>query len=462
LAGIAGGTLEAAKLTLTIEGVTAGLAFLEGRVIEGQNGIQVVSPRTALTGTLTVGGQVRGGSLAFVDAAGALFPDGWLGMANNIDAATKWLHIGGIRDGTVRRLALVADRTMISGSLGLGTPTPAGRLQISGPLPSIYLVGNTTANEDGLRVHYNETFGQRTGVIDVKGLSLRLRGESGAGGFGATERLFIDLTTGNVGIGTLNPSDRLDVEGHIRLNNWNLWLRGGADLNHGLGWFGLGKLFAGVNVDGPALFGASGGALGTTNGGQAMALQWNTAGDATIRGNVGTHGFSPAPRTPGWGGGIHTWDIEAEGTTWSRSGYQSGARDLAENCVSDEDLAPGDVVCVGATDAVRRSRTRDDVAVLGVVSTAPGVLLNATRDHCAAKVFPIALCGRVPCKVTDENGAIAVGDLLTTSSVAGHAMKAEPIVVEGERLFRPGTIIGKALDALASGRGVIDVFVLPA
>lgn len=38
-------------------------------------------------------------------------------------------------------------------------------------------------------------------------------------------------------------------------------------------------------------------------------------------------------------------------------------------------------------------------------------------------------------------------------------MKATPRVVGGVEIFAPGTIIGKALESLHSGTGVIEVFV---
>jgi hypothetical protein len=45
-------------------------------------------------------------------------------------------------------------------------------------------------------------------------------------------------------------------------------------------------------------------------------------GAVTIRGNLGTQGYSPTPRDPkNLFGGLHTWDVEAEGTIWSEHGY---------------------------------------------------------------------------------------------------------------------------------------------
>jgi hypothetical protein len=63
----------------------------------------------------------------------------------------------------------------------------------------------------------------------------------------------------------------------------------------------------------------------------------------------------------------------------------------------------------------------------------------------------MAVVGIVPCKVSAENGPIAPGDLLVTSSTPGHGMRdANP---------RVGTVIGKALESLESGTGVIRVLV---
>jgi len=66
----------------------------------------------------------------------------------------------------------------------------------------------------------------------------------------------------------------------------------------------------------------------------------------------------------------------------------------------------------------------------------------------------VALAGCTPCKVTDEGGPIRRGDLLTSASTPGHAMRA----ANDEQ--KPGIILGKALEAHAEGEGMIDVFVM--
>ncbi len=62
-------------------------------------------------------------------------------------------------------------------------------------------------------------------------------------------------------------------------------------------------------------------------------------------------------------------------------------------------------------------------------------------------------------KVDASYGAIKRGDLLTSSPTPGHAMKAQPVNIGGVEIYRPGTIIGKALESLDSGRGLIEVFI---
>ena len=44
-----------------------------------------------------------------------------------------------------------------------------------------------------------------------------------------------------------------------------------------------------------------------------------------------------------------------------------------------------------------------------------------------------------------------------TSEVEGVAMKSVPVDLGGTQIHRPGTIIGKALEPLANGRGEILV-----
>jgi hypothetical protein len=67
--------------------------------------------------------------------------------------------------------------------------------------------------------------------------------------------------------------------------------------------------------------------------------------------------------------------------------------------------------------------------------------------------MPVALVGKVYCRVDAQYGPIELGDLLTTSVTPGHAMKAS----DPFRAF--GAVIGKALQPLADGQGLIPVLI---
>jgi hypothetical protein len=141
---------------------------------------------------------------------------------------------------------------------------------------------------------------------------------------------------------------------------------------------------------------------------------------------------------------------------------------------------PGDVMVIDPANprALIRSAAPRSTLVAGIYSSAPGFLASehdwdrlaierglATKAderteenappilEIAAAIgeIPLAVVGIVPCQVTTENGAIGPGDLLVTSSLAGHAMRDDNP--------KAGTILGKALGSLDSGTGTIDVLV---
>lgn len=73
---------------------------------------------------------------------------------------------------------------------------------------------------------------------------------------------------------------------NLGLNDFDLRLRAGTDGNHGLGWYGVAnspKNWLGQNVDGPVLYGYTGGVLGTNRAGvRTSVLTWNYLGNVGI------------------------------------------------------------------------------------------------------------------------------------------------------------------------------------
>jgi hypothetical protein len=136
---------------------------------------------------------------------------------------------------------------------------------------------------------------------------------------------------------------------------------------------------------------------------------------------------------------------------------QLGNADCAEefNMGAELLLEPGTVVVLGEGGALYQSLHAYDKRVAGVISGAgeyrPGIVLD--KHEANNKRQPVALLGKVFCRVDAEYQAIEIGDLLTTSPTPGHAMKAE----DQARAF--GSVIGKALRSLAGGKGMIPILV---
>jgi hypothetical protein len=177
----------------------------------------------------------------------------------------------------------------------------------------------------------------------------------------------------------------------------------------------------------------------------------------SIWGTVVTTGTG-GPVTLRWSQATSSATSVVEGSGGYLLAYKMTGADLAESYhTHDSTIAPGDVVSVDTSmkGGVKKSEGVYDTGSLGIVSTAPGQILANDSDGADTTGKPVllALSGRVPVKVSDENGPIKAGDYLTASSTPGVAMKAT----------QPGQMIGKALEDYSgtggSGVGTVLTFV---
>ncbi len=129
----------------------------------------------------------------------------------------------------------------------------------------------------------------------------------------------------------------------------------------------------------------------------------------------------------------------AAGTVYAVGTYTTGA-DVAENYpTNDPTLTAGDVVAADTGLPVYVTKATSTSPILGIVSTKPGVLLNGynSQSFANASTVPVALSGRVPVNVSNENGSIAIGDYLAPSQqFPGYVMKAT----------QAGFVLGRALE----------------
>lgn len=157
----------------------------------------------------------------------------------------------------------------------------------------------------------------------------------------------------------------------------------------------------------------------------------------------------------------------------------------------DDALSPGDVVefdginravtgMEGPLVQVKKASTANSTAVAGVVYSAFNLdAVDPSREHAddasaddlaAVEVTPagsvapgefllVIVQGPAQVRVGEMDGSIQPGDLLATGAAFGTAGKAETLIIEGAATARPGTVFAKALEAVASGQGMIYVYV---
>jgi hypothetical protein len=96
-----------------------------------------------------------------------------------------------------------------------------------------------------------------------------------------------------------------------------------------------------------------------------------------------------------------------------------------------------------------------DTRVAGIVSGANGIRpgISLQQEGALDGGQNVALSGRVYVLADATNGAIKPGDLLTSSSTSGHAMKV------ADHARAQGAILGKAMSALKEGKGMVLVLV---
>ena len=190
----------------------------------------------------------------------------------------------------------------------------------------------------------------------------------------------------------------------------------------------------------------------------------NAAGVSTIR--LSAKGASGWFGAPGVAGDVLVFAADAKGTTAADAAiWIKGSTgdvilqnaDCAEDfeVQDDTNIEPGVVLSLSDDGPLTLSTTPYDRKVAGVISGAgglrPGIVLG--RHANTTNRWPIALSGKVFCKVDAQESPISVGDLLTTSPTPGHAMAAR----DHQRAF--GAVIGKALAPLKSGTGLLPILI---
>ena len=363
-----------------------------------------------------------------------------------VDAATGRVGIGTV----VPNEPLEVNGRIRAGALAIG-PWPAG--------PGTYVMfgaGTLDQAQQGNYALLQGFAGGDAGATYLNSpLNIRFR-------IGNADRMIL-AQNGSVGIGTTGPAEPLDVNGRIRAGALAI---GPWPANGGYVFVGAATLDQSQAGNYALLQGATTD-VGTTyvNSPSGLHLRINNGDRAVIDTSAmtvfgpfktqATHtiklGF-PSPNGKYGNDGIrgepNLW-LDAQGTVFIKSGFQAPGLDIAERFPAGEPLTAGDVIVYDEADGcIHRCNRAVDRRAVGIVSAEAAFILGIEQAE-----VPVALCGRVPCKVDADIAPVLAGDLLTTSTTPGHAQKAD------DPAGCAGAIIGKALTSLGSGKGEILVLV---
>lgn len=386
----------------------------------GGAGVGVYGEATYLTtATTNYGGYFK--------AAGTSFASGVYGEATG--AGTVY----GV-SGTASNSGAVMNTGGFFRSSGTGAGASGVRGYAYGAANDVYGVYGQ-ANSTGVYTNYGGYFlAQGTTGIAVRGEANNTAAAANYGGYFTAAgddsiAVFGDATSA---VGTAN-----NIGGYFRANGGGNNVYGVYAVANGAGNnFGI---YAGTT--------SATGWAGFFNGGRgiyAYRLAINDAVSAVAYNTIGTAaaGHTAAGEITDGSDLFIADDLEVDGQSW----FDGGHVDLAEMVAYSGEGEAGDVVVVDENNdnSAKLATKPYDQSVLGIISTKPSLII--TGDIKEGKLLAVA--GRVPTKVTNANGAIKRGDLLTTSAVPGHAMKAT----------EPGPIVGKAMGECDESECTIWIF----
>ena len=332
-----------------------------------------------------------------------------------------------------------------TGNVGIGNTNPNNLLELSGGAFDFYNPGNWVA----VGMDYDPTTD-----------ALRLRSNNASSNLNQTD-ISVQRVSGNVGIGTTAPTAILTIRKDAGTGNPMSTPAAMIDFKAYYTGYDTETVKASIRsgVDGTAVWNTQSGflAFDTANTGTL-----NEAMRISALGNVGIGTTAPAYNLDVTGQiRATTGYVFPDGTTQTTAFIPANCgADYAESVGVTGDrtsFTPGDLLVIDPNNpgSFLKSNQPYSTLIAGVYSTKPGFVgrLEPASAKTDATEVPMAMVGRVPAKVSAENGPIKVGDLLVSSSTVGYAMKGT------DRSLLTGAVIGKALGSLDSGTGTILVLV---
>jgi hypothetical protein len=405
--------------------------------------------------------------------------DNWLLLGNNgTDPSKNFLGTTDNQPLVVKTKGVEVMRVATTGNVGIGTDKPSARLHVTksfrfGGDDGYFLVGT-----DPKPGPYPTPIKLKPGWTGITffspGFYFRYHGMREIMAVHAgndTDSIEFNATLsveGNVGIGKTNPKQKLDVNGWVKVGGENHdWLMlttvQNVPVGQNRGCLHFDTDYLSFWHDGPGDiltirkegYVSVGNTTIVSNGIVCSSSKYNAIG---LNGDESSLNFAHPDD------GHYTIMVDGRNNKLSVGSVliDGNAGDVIlqnADCAEDfrvvEQVESGTVMTLNDAGQLEPGAKPYDKRVVGVVSGAgefkPALILG--RDVGSTDRVPIALMGRVYCKVDASYAPIEVGDLLTTSATLGHAMKAS----DSERAF--GAVLGKALSPLLKGGGMIPILI---
>lgn len=281
----------------------------------------------------------------------------WVKNDGEVVASQETLHIDGRNiafsgGDTTNRMVLNS-----SGNVGIGTTTPMGGLAVMrgnvgigtwAPSDALEVTGNISS-KSGYKIYNGASsdsvgiqVGAASGILDLSGFTgINLR-SSAAGIASQTVRMYVDGTSGNIGIGSAAPGQLLDVQGVLRTASGSVTAPAhviGSGVNNDTGAYSSGTdiiNFANAGVETLRLTADGNIGVGTPAPRQKLEVQ----GNSYFSGNVGLAITSPSVildvlgqmniNNPGitaltGATGTPSTDLDANTTAWHDDVYPSSS-----------------------------------------------------------------------------------------------------------------------------------------
>jgi hypothetical protein len=451
------GDLTVANLTASGTQTITGLTTFSGGFI---------SASSSLNSTLSVTGAITGSSTLAISNLATL-TGGFISSASS--TVSSQLTVTGPLSAS-SSLSVLNLSNLLGGYISQGSSTVAAQLHVTGPLSassSLSVSGNTYLAMNSGSVGIGTSTPAR--LLSVQGNAL-LSGDLQLANF---------IATGTVGIGSSTPYARLAIKPSAPGNTTPLVSVASSSDDvyfeiSSTGTTTIDQLQTGVMtfdlnagavtwIDMPV---DSGAAAGTIMSYSAMIDSSSTLvvyAESDGSGGIRKQRVGIATTTPGFTlsvvGNLGIFGCVQQATSTFSIGPTS-CTDLAEAYTASEHLLPGEIVSFDPANPLHLIKANGSSLIAGVVSTNPSILIEDesfrvggldSSEYAANSKVPLALVGRVPVKVNLEGGEIKIGDPIALSSVPG----------VGKKATTSARIVGYALEDFneSSDTSYIKVFV---